>query len=215
MKLYGYFRSSAAYRVRIAINLKGLHVEHVPIHLVKDGGQHKLPEYMARNPQGLVPALELDDGTVLTQSLAIIEYLDAVAPSPRLSPADPVAAAKVRAVALAIACDIHPLNNLRVLNYLKGPLGHGQEDADRWYRHWITTGGLDAVEAMLPGGDFSFGSEPTLADCCLIPQLYNAHRFKIPINHLPKICRVEASAIEHPAFAAAHPSVQPDAQEAR
>jgi len=211
MKLYGYFRSSAAYRVRIAINLKGLSVEHIPVHLLKDGGQQKLPAYLARNPQGLVPALELDDGAILTQSLAIIEYLDALQPSPRLVPIDPIAAAKVRAVALAVACDIHPLNNLRVLNYLKGPLQRSQEEIDAWIRHWILAGGLNAVEQMLPGGDFCFGDAPSLADCCLIPQLFNARRFNLELDHLPKILRVEKSCEKIAAFAAAHPSRQPDA----
>jgi maleylpyruvate isomerase len=212
MKLYGYFRSSAAYRVRIALNLKSIEVEHVPVHLLRDGGQQRLPEYLARNPQGLVPALELDDGTILTQSLAIIEYLDAVKPEPRLVPGDPVMAAKVRAVALAIACEVHPLNNLRVLNYLKGPLKHTQEEADSWYRHWVREGGLDPIERMLPGDSFCFGSSPTLADCCLIPQLFNARRFGVQFEHLAKIRRVEQSCDGVAAFAAAHPSRQPDAQ---
>ena len=139
MKLYGYFRSSAAYRVRIALNLKGIEIENVPIHLVRGGGQQRKTDYLLRNPQGLVPALELDDGTLLTQSLAIIEYLDTLTPSPRLVPNDPVQAAKVRAVAQSIACEIHPLNNLRVLNYLKGPLQQPQESVDAWMKHWMLT----------------------------------------------------------------------------
>lgn len=212
MKLYGYFRSSAAYRVRIALNLKGIDVTHVPVHLLKDGGQQMLPDHLARNPQGLVPALELDDGTILTQSLAIVEYLEAIHPSPRLVPGDPLAAARVRAVALAVACEIHPLNNLRVLHYLKGTLGHTQGEADEWYRHWVLEGGLNAVEQMLPGDPFCFGGAPTLADCCLIPQLFNARRFNVALDHLPKVLRVEQSCAGVAAFAAAHPSRQPDAQ---
>lgn len=212
MKLYGYFRSSAAYRVRIALNLKGIAVEHVSVHLAKDGGQQRKMEYLARNPQGLVPALELDDGTLLTQSLAIIEYLEAKKPHPRLIPADPVQAAKVRAVAQAIACEIHPLNNLRVLNYLKGPLQQPQASVDAWMLHWMLNGGLDAVEALIPGDAFCFGNTPTLADCCVIPQLFNARRFKIDFDHLPKICRVEQTCATYPAFLSAQPSQQVDAE---
>jgi maleylacetoacetate isomerase len=212
MKLYGYFRSSAAYRVRIALNLKGIAVEHLPVHLVKDGGQHRQPAHLARNPQALVPALELDDGTMLTQSLAIIEYLDAIAPSPRLIPDEPALAAKVRSVALAIACEIHPLNNLRVLQYLKGPLALPQEAVDAWIKNWMLTGGLDAVEALLPGDDFCFGNAPTLADCCLMPQLFNARRFKVDVSHLSKICSVETSCNEMEAFKHAHPSRQIDTE---
>jgi maleylacetoacetate isomerase len=212
VKLYGYFRSSAAYRVRIALNLKGIAVEHVPVHLVKDGGQQRKAEYLLRNPQGLVPALELDDGTLLTQSLAIIEYLDTLTPTPRLFPDHVVLAAKIRAVALTIACEIHPLNNLRVLNYLKGQLQQPQESVDAWMKQWMFNGGLDAVEALLPGDDFCFGNIPTLADCCLIPQLFNASRFKISYAHLPKICRAEQSCETHAAFIAAHPSKQRDAE---
>jgi maleylpyruvate isomerase len=212
MKLYGYFRSSAAYRVRIAVNLKGIPVQHVPVHLLKDGGQQKMSPHLSRNPQGLVPALELDDGTVLTQSLAIIEYLDSLSANHRLVPREARAAAKVRAVSLAVACEIHPLNNLRVLDYLKGPLGQPQEAVDQWIRHWMLIGGLDAIEAMLPGDTFCFGSTPTLADCCLIPQLFSARRFKVDFSHLPKICRAEENCVAHPAFAAAHPSKQSDAE---
>jgi maleylacetoacetate isomerase len=212
MKLYGYFRSSAAYRVRIALNLKGLEVEHVPVHLVREGGQHRKADYLSRNPQGLVPALELDDGTLLTQSLAIIEYLDTLSSSPRLIPDDPVLAAKVRATALAIACEIHPLNNLRVLNYLKGPLQKSQDTVDAWMKHWMLNDGLDAVDTLLPGDTFCFGSTPTLADCCLIPQLFNANRFKISYDHLPKMCHVEQTCAALHAFYAAHPSHQRDAE---
>lgn len=212
MKLYGYFRSSAAYRVRIALNLKGIAVEHLSVHLVRDGGQHRKADYLGRNPQGLVPALELDDGTLLTQSLAIIEYLDTLTPSSRLIPDDPVLAAKVRAVALTIACEIHPLNNLRVLNYLKGPLAQAHDAVDIWMKHWMLNGGLDAIEILLPGNQFCFGNTPTLADCCLIPQLFNANRFRISYAHLPKICRVEQACSKHSAFILALPSNQDDAE---
>lgn len=212
MKLYDYFRSSAAYRVRIALNLKDVPVEQIGIHLVKDGGRQHGAQYRARNPQGLVPALELDDGTVLTQSLAIIDYLDTVFPEPPLVPADPVLAAKARAVALTIACDIHPLNNLRVLNYLKDPLGHTQQEADDWYRHWLLQGGLEAVEALIEGGRFCFGDAPSVADICLIPQVFNARRYKIDISHLPKIEAVDRHCKELPAFLDAHPRRQPDAE---
>lgn len=212
MKLYGYFRSSAAYRVRIALNLKGISVEHVPVHLVKEGGRQKQPDYLAKNPQALVPALELDDGTVLTQSLAIIEFLDAVAPTPRLIPSDPVAAARVRAIALAIACDTHPLNNLRVLNYLKGPLARPQPAIDQWIRHWVLTGGLEPVEQMIGDGPFCCGAAPTLADVCLIPQVFNARRFAIGLEHLPKVLAVDAHCQKLEAFAVAHPAKQADAE---
>jgi maleylpyruvate isomerase len=212
MKLYSYFRSSAAYRVRIALNLKAIEVEQVGVHLVKEGGRQNTPEYRARNPQGLVPALELDDGTVITQSLAIIDYLEAIRPEPGLIPADPVLAAKARAVALTIACDIHPLNNLRVLNYLKGPLGRSQEEADEWYRHWLLEGGLTAVEALIDGGRFCFGDSPSLADICLIPQVFNARRYKIDISHLKKIEAVDRHCKELPAFLDAHPRRQPDTE---
>jgi maleylacetoacetate isomerase len=211
MKLYSYYRSSAAYRVRIALNLKAVAVEQIGIHLVKDGGQHRQASYLARNPQGLVPALELDDGTVLTQSLAIIDYLERIFPEPRLIPADPPLAARARAVALAIACDIHPLNNLRVLTYLKGTLGRSQEEADAWYRHWILEG-LAAVETLIDGERFCFGGEPSMADACLIPQVFNARRYKIDIAHLRKIESIDRHCSGIAAFAAAHPSRQPDAE---
>lgn len=212
MRLYGYFRSSAAYRVRIAINLKRIAVEHVAVHLARGGGEQHQPAYRARNPQRLVPALELDDGTMLTQSLAIIEYLDAIKPEPRLIPEDPLCAAKVRAVALAIACDIHPLNNLRVLNHLKETLRHTQDEVDAWYRHWLLHGGLDAVEEMIEGGRFCFGAEPSLADVCLVPQIFNARRNAVAIGHLPKIAKVDATCATIEAFRLAHPSQQADFQ---
>jgi maleylacetoacetate isomerase len=208
MKLYGYFRSSAAYRVRIALNLKGLDVEHAPVHLLR--GEQRRAEFLSKNPQGLVPALELDDGTMLTQSLAIIDYLDALQPEPRLIPTDALLAAKVRAVALTIACDVHPLNSLRVLKYLKNELQHSQEAIDAWVRHWLL--GLDAIDRMIEPGPFCFGAAPTLADVCLIPQLFNARRFAAPLEHLPKIMAVEAACAELPAFGAAHPSRQADAE---
>jgi maleylacetoacetate isomerase len=210
MTLYDYFRSSAAYRVRIALALKGLDVERVFVRL--SAGEQRLPGFLAKNPQGLAPALELDDGTVLTQSLAIIEYLDHVAPQPRLVPAEPLRAAKVRGVALAIACDIHPLNNRRVLDYLRGRLGQSEEQIDRWIHHWVLQGGLEAVERLVEPGPFCFGAEPTLADACLVPQLFAARRFATPLASLPKLLAIEAHCAAHPAFAAAHPMRQPDAE---
>lgn len=211
LKLYSYFRSSAAYRCRIALNLKGLVHETEFVHLIKDSGQHTKPAYRALNPQALLPTLE-HDGKVITQSLAIIEYLDEVQPQPPLLPGDAEQRAKIRAFALAIACDIHPLNNLRVLNYLKDPLGHDQAAAETWYRHWVETG-LAACEALLPAdrGRFCFGDQPTLADTCLIPQLYNARRFKTDLSALPRLVAVEEACSGLPAFARAAPEVQPDA----
>lgn len=210
MRLYGYFRSSAAYRVRIALNLKGLVAEQAPVHLLKHGGEQKHESFRALNPQGLVPALELDDGTVLTQSLAIIDYLEAEAPHPRLIPSDPVLAAKVRAVALAIACEIHPLNNLRVLDYLRGELGQPDAAVKGWYRHWVVEG-LAAVEAMIAAGPFCFGAAPTLADICLVPQVFNARRYQVDLDRFPKTVTVDSRCAEIEAFAAAHPERQPDA----
>lgn len=210
MKLYDYFRSSAAYRVRIAIELKGLAIERVPVHLAR--GEQRRPDYLAKNPQGLTPALELDNGAVLTQSLAIIDYLDVLAPQPRLTPADPLLAAKVRGVALAIACDIHPLNNRRVLNYLRERLGQDDAGIDAWVHLWALEGGLEAVERLIEPGPFCFGAEPTLADVCLVPQLFAARRFATPLETLPKCRAVEAHCLAQPAFAAAEPSRQADAE---
>lgn len=214
MKLYTYFRSSAAYRVRIALNLKGLAWEAVPVHLVKDGGQHRKPDYLTLNPAGLVPALE-DDGQVLTQSLAIIEYLDETHPEPPLLPADALGRARVRAIAQAIACDIHPINNLRVLQYLKRELGVSDAQKDAWYRHWCELG-LAAVEAMLAGdartGRFCHGEAPGLADCCLVPQVFNARRFGANLDAMPTILRIVEACETLDAFRLAAPGMQPDAE---
>jgi maleylacetoacetate isomerase len=211
LKLHSYFRSSAAYRCRIALNLKGVAHEMAFVHLVKDGGQHNAPAYRALNPQGLVPTLE-HDGRVITQSLAIIEYLDEIEPEPPLLPDDALSRAKIRAFALAIACDIHPIDNLRVLNYLKGPLQHDQAAVDTWYRHWVQIG-LAACEALLPetGNRFCFGDQPTLADICLIPQMYNARRFKCDLAAVPRLVAIDNRACALPTFAAAAPEAQPDA----
>jgi maleylacetoacetate isomerase len=213
--LYDYFRSSAAYRVRIALGIKGLSVKRRPVHLLRNGGEQKKPGYLAKNPQALVPVLELDDGAKLTQSLAIIEYLETVQPEPRLIPADAILAARVRSVALAIACEVHPLNNLRVINYLETEMKQSRASVEAWRRHWMLKGGLEAVEEMIDPGPFCFGSTPTLADVFLTPQVYNARRFAIPMDRCPKIIEVDAACAELPAFRAAHPSLQIDAEDAQ
>jgi maleylacetoacetate isomerase len=209
MKLSTYFRSSAAWRVRIALSLKGIAATPDFVHLLKDGGQQKGAAFRRKNPMGVVPVLELDDGTLLTQSLGIIEYLEESHPTPALLPSDPVARAKVRAFALAIACDIHPLNNLRVLKYLKGQLGRSQEEIDAWYAHWISEG-LPALEtiAKAGAGNFLFGDMPTIADVCLLPQLYNARRYNVPLDAYPTLLRADENASKLDAFAAAHPDRQ-------
>jgi len=211
LKLHSYFRSSAAYRCRIALNLKGLAYQTVPVHLLRDGGEHNAPAYRALNPQGLVPVLE-HAGHIITQSLAIIEYLDEIQREPPLLPDDAASRANIRAFALAIACDIHPINNLRVINYLKGPLRQDQATVDRWYRHWVEMG-LAACERMLPQGEsrFCFGDQPTLADVCLIPQIYNARRLSGDLAQMPCLVAIDATARALPAFAKAAPEAQPDA----
>ncbi len=211
MKLYSYFRSSAAYRVRIALNLKGLPYEMDFVHLTKDGGRQHSAEFNAINPAKLVPALRLDSGDVLTQSLAIIDYLDETHPQPPLLPVDPVQRAKVRAVALTIACDIHPIDNLRVLQYLKRTLKHEQSDIDAWYHHWIIQG-FNAIEAAIAPGPYCFGAQVTLADICLVPQVFNARRLNVPLEAFPKIVAVESACLKLAAFDKARPENQPDAE---
>jgi len=211
VKLYSYFRSSAAYRVRIAFNLKGLSYETIPIHLQKEGGQNLKPEYRAINPQMRVPALKLDSGELLTQSLAIIEYLDEVHPQPPLLPRDPVDRAKVRALAQLIACDIHPLNNVAPLRYLKNELRQEQAKIDAWYHHWVLAG-FDAAEAMVHPGPYAFGADATIADICLVPQVANARRLKVPLERFPKLVAIDAACADLPAFEKARPENQPDAE---
>jgi len=211
MKLYSYFRSSAAYRVRIALNLKGIAYETAPVHLVKDGGHNRRPEYRAVNPQMRVPALVTDTGEVLIQSLAIIDYLDETRPDPPLLPKDPIARAKARAMADIVACDIHPLNNTSPLRYLKRVLHQEQTAIDAWYHHWVTEG-LEALEALVAPSPYCCGSAVTIADILLVPQVYNARRLKVPLDAFPKITAIEAACLALPAFDKARPENQPDAE---
>ncbi len=211
MKLYSYFRSSAAYRVRIALNLKGIAYETKSIHLVKDGGHNKRPEFRAVNPQMRVPVLVTPAGNVLIQSLAIIEYLEETHPEPALLPKDPIARAKVRGLAELIACDIHPLNNTSPLRYLKNQLHQEQSAIDTWYHHWVLTG-FEALEALLEPGPYAYGDKVTLADLCLVPQVNNARRLKVPLDRFPKIVSVDAACLALPAFDRARPENQPDAE---
>lgn len=212
MKLYGFFRSSAAFRVRIALNLKGLAYETVPIHLRRN--DQAKPDYREVNPQGLVPTLE-DDGRTLIQSMAIIEYLDETHPDPPLLPADPTDRARVRALAAIVACDIHPIDNLRVLRYLTHALGHGDSDIAAWYNHWIDAG-FQALEALLAGdprtGAFCHGDRPGLADVALVPQAVNAERYRLKMSPYPTIARIVDSCMKLGPFQAAHPDNQPDAE---
>jgi maleylacetoacetate isomerase/maleylpyruvate isomerase len=212
VKLYTYFRSSAAFRVRIALNLKRLAYEPVFVHLAK--GEHRQPDYAAVNPQALLPTLELDDGTRLTQSLAIIEWLEEKHPAPSLLPKDALGRARVRSLAYLVACEIHPLNNLRVLQHLKRALGQSQEQIDTWYRHWIADG-LAKLEADLarPGtGKFCHGDAPTIADCCLVPQIFNAKRYNSDLAPYPTTMRVFDNCMKLEAFDRAQPTKQPDAE---
>ena len=213
MQLYSFFRSSAAYRVRIALNLKGLAHETVPVHLRRGGGEQFKPEYRRLNPQALVPLLH-DGAHVLAQSLAIIEYLEEVHPQPPLLPTAPAARARVRALAQAVACDIHPLNNLRVLNYLTNVLHVSEDAVSAWYGHWVAEG-LQALEARLAGdagrGMFCHGDALGLADCCLVPQLANARRFECELAPFPTLLEVEKNCFALDAFRRAEPARQPDA----
>ena len=210
--LYSYFRSSASYRVRIALNLKGLAYTVVPVHLVQDGGQQHAPAYAQMNPAQLVPTL-VDGNFALGQSLAILEYLEETHPTPALLPTGAAQRAKVRSMAQAIACEVHPLNNLRVLQYLERELQVDATAKAQWYQHWITLG-FTALETMLANspepGAFCHGNTPTFADCCLIPQIYNARRFDTPLEAFPHILRIEAACMALPAFQHARPEAQPD-----
>lgn len=214
MRFFGYFRSSAAYRCRIAFNLKGLNPEFIPVHLVRGGGEQKSDTYRDVNPQMLVPAL-VDGDVTLTQSLAIIEWLDEMHPAPPLLPDDPSLRSKARAFAYAIACDIHPLQNLRVLNVLRAEYGQDQDGVERWCQRWLGEG-LAACEALLARepqrGPFCFGETPGLAEICLVPQLFSARRFKVPLEAMPRLLEIDSACAALPAFADAHPSRQPDAE---
>lgn len=213
-KLFGYFRSSAAYRVRIALNLKGLDYEQVFIHLTKNGGEQFAREYRTLNPQALVPVLQEDTGT-LTQSLAIVEFLDETYPQPPFLPTSIAARARVRSLALMVACEIHPLNNLRVLRYLTNDLNLSEEQKNQWYRHWVETG-LAPLESRLANDqatrEFCHGDTPGLADICLVPQLANARRFNIALGAYPTLVRIEQNCVALKAFQDAAPSAQPDAE---
>jgi maleylpyruvate isomerase len=214
MDLYTYFRSSAAYRVRIALNLKALPYQSIPVHLVKNGGEQLQRGYRAVNPSALLPALD-DGGAIITQSLAMLEYLEEVYPQAPLLPADPAGRARVRALAQAVACEIHPLGNLRVLKYLTGTLAVTDEARLEWSRHWIREGfaTLESLLARSPGsGRFCHGERASIADCCLVPQVYNAVRFGVDLAPYPTIVTIDAACAELPAFMAAHPARQPDAE---
>ena len=213
MKLYNYFRSSAAYRTRIAFNLKGIQPDTVEVDLRAPVNDQQKPGYRSINPQALVPALTVED-TTIAQSLAIIEYLDETYPDPPLMPRSPVNRARVRAMALAIACDMHPLNNLRVLNYLRSPLGQDEETVNAWYRHWIAVGfsGLEQEARRATGdGRHMFGQSVTVADIYLVPQMFNARRFKCDLDPYPTLCAISAHLESLPAFAKAAPEAQPKA----
>jgi maleylacetoacetate isomerase len=218
MKLYGYFRSSASYRVRIALNLKGLDAEQVSVHLVKNGGEQFSESFRALNPDALVPALlDTDEGSdiVLNQSLAIIEYLEEKYPQPALLPSNLADRAHMRSLAFSVACEIHPLNNLRVLKYLTGTLGISEEQKNTWIQHWCVSG-LAALEQRLAAdnrtGDFCFGNKPTLADCCLVPQIFNAQRFNCDLSGMPTLMRINQNCLSLAAFVKAMPMNQADAE---
>jgi maleylacetoacetate isomerase len=210
MKLHNYFRSSASFRVRIALELKGLTYDYLPVHLVK--GEHKSDQFAAVSPSGLVPALETDSGEVLGQSMAIIEYLDETHPNPPLLPKDPLGRARVRALAQLIACEIHPLNNLRVLKYLVREMKVSEEAKNTWYRHWVRSGlvSYEAELQRLPASTFSFGDAPSLADCCLVPQVFNGKRFDVDFSGLARTMAAFDACMKLPAFQKAQPANCPD-----
>ncbi len=212
MKLYNYFRSSASFRVRIALALKGIPYDYVPVHIAR--GDHKLPAFGDISAEGLVPVLELDDGTRLTQSMAIIEYLDEVHPTPALVPANLIDRARVRALAQIVACEIHPVNNLRILKYLTRELKVEEQPKNEWYRHWVRTG-LVAFERQLeqlPASTYCFGDAPTLADCCLVPQIFNGQRFNSDFSGLPRTMAAFEACMKLEAFQKSQPSACPDAE---
>lgn len=213
LQLYSYWRSSAAYRVRIGLNLKGLRYDILPVHLLREGGQQHQPDYASLNPQELVPTLRHGD-QLLTQSIAILEYLDEICPQPALLPADAPGRARVRALAQLIACDVHPLNNLRVMQYLQSPCDLADAQRQQWALHWMQLG-LEAMEKLLASqtesGRYCHGNVPGLADCCLLPQLYNARRFNLDLAAYPTVLRIEQACQALPAFAQARPEKQIDA----
>lgn len=209
MILWGYFRSSAAYRVRIALNFKGLAYDNRFVHLAR--GDQFSPEFHAVNPQEVLPVLELDDGARLRQSMAILEWLEETHPEPPLLPGDRLARAEVRATANIVACDVHPINNLRILKYLRGPLGQNDDAVNTWYRHWVMLA-FEAIEELIGTDGYCHGGRPSLADVCLVPQIFNARRFNVDMDPYPRVRAVEEVCGALPAFAAAHPSLQPDAE---
>jgi maleylpyruvate isomerase len=211
LKLYSFFRSSAAFRVRIALNLKGIDYETIPVHLTKDGGHNRRPEFRAVNPQMRIPTLVTPGGEVLIQSLAIVEYLDETHRDPPLLPKDPLARAYARELANIIACDIHPLNNTSPLRYLKRELHLEQTAIDAWYHHWVIEG-FEAYETLVRPGPYSCGSQVTIADVCLVPQVYNARRLKVPLDKFPRIVGIDAACMKLAPFDRARPENQPDAE---
>lgn len=211
LKLYTYYRSSASYRVRIALHLKGIAFEPHFVHLTRGGGEHLSPTYKAVNPQARLPALSLPDGDVVIQSPAILEWLEETYPLPPLLPEDPLERARVRGVAALIACDIHPLNNSGPLGYLRRTLNHSDAEVSSWISHWITQG-FSAVEALISDDGWAFGPEPGLADLYIVPQVFSARRFLVRLDAFPRIRRIEALSATHPAFAKAAPGAQPDAE---
>ena len=214
IQLYNYFRSSASYRVRIALELKAMSFNYIPIHLTRDGGEQFKPEYRKLNPDALTPTFISQEGHRLTQSLAIIEYLEEIKPQPAVLPGTPAERAYIRSIALQIACEIHPLNNLRVLSYLTGAMAVDAEHKSTWYAHWVESGFASIEQKLLDdnmAGTFCFGDTPTLADICLVPQVFNAERMKVPLERYPTIMRITAAARQVDAFARAEPSLQPDA----